>query len=113
MAALVIMRERSASAVLALLLGIIITGIGIADLNSIQSAPGPIPPTERRWNRTIQPERCSGLPDFKLSRGSPGWLARIVARSALRTTKPRCLSGASEYRHGDSNPGFRRERAAS
>jgi len=74
MAALVIMRERSASAVLALLLGIIITGIGIADLNSIQSAPGPIPPTERRWNRTIQPERCSGLPDFKLSRGV-SWLA--------------------------------------
>jgi hypothetical protein len=32
---------------------------------------------------------------------------------APKTTKPRSGSGVSKYRHGDSNPGFRRERAAS
>ena len=32
---------------------------------------------------------------------------------ASETTKPRDLRGFREYRYGDSNPGFRRERAAS
>ena len=30
-----------------------------------------------------------------------------------RTQKPSELEGFYEYRHGDSNPGFRRERAVS
>ena len=30
-----------------------------------------------------------------------------------RTTKPASGAGFREYRYGDSNPGFRRERAAS
>ena len=34
-------------------------------------------------------------------------------QAPLRKTKPRSASGACKYRHGDSNPGFRRERAAS
>ena len=32
---------------------------------------------------------------------------------APRTTKPASGAGFREYRYGDSNPGFRRERAAS
>ena len=40
-------------------------------------------------------------------------LARTLARTAPRTTESRCRSGIHEYRYGDSNPGFRRERAAS
>jgi hypothetical protein len=35
------------------------------------------------------------------------------SHGSRRTTKPPTGSGAPEYRHGDSNPGFRRERAAS
>ena len=40
------------------------------------------------------------------------WRAWWRARS-LRSPETRSWSGKQAYRHGDSNPGFRRERAAS
>ena len=39
---------------------------------------------------------------------------KLAGASAPRTvTKPAVEAGFSRYRYGDSNPGFRRERAAS
>ncbi len=35
------------------------------------------------------------------------------SRARSRKRKTRSQSGSEQYRHGDSNPGFRRERAAS
>ena len=47
--------------------------------------------------------------------GAP-WARLVTALAtdtAPRTAKPPYWTRVSEYRHGDSNPGFRRERAAS
>jgi hypothetical protein len=38
---------------------------------------------------------------------------RLPLRGPLENDENRSESGFAEYRHGDSNPGFRRERAAS
>ena len=40
-------------------------------------------------------------------------MAHILARTNPETQRTRSHSGFPQYRHGDSNPGFRRERAAS
>ena len=40
-------------------------------------------------------------------------LSRGLSRGAPKTDETRSTSGLRRYRHGDSNPGFRRERAAS
>jgi hypothetical protein len=39
--------------------------------------------------------------------------SKSFSKSDPETAKAPSSSGLSEYRHGDSNPGFRRERAAS
>ena len=43
----------------------------------------------------------------------PESLPQALPHETLRRKEPRFESGFSQYRHGDSNPGFRRERAAS
>jgi hypothetical protein len=57
----------------------------------------PANPTERRWNRTIQPGGCPGLPVFKLAALSSdscalegvrfGWLVLGQVRSAELVTQ--------------------------
>jgi hypothetical protein len=37
----------------------------------------------------------------------------LLGRCGSETAKPPVFGAFSQYRHGDSNPGFRRERAAS
>jgi hypothetical protein len=43
----------------------------------------------------------------------PPFLPPVAPRDPYNRLKPAVTAGFMEYRHGDSNPGFRRERAAS
>ncbi len=75
----------------------------------------PLPSDEHRVV-AVRVIPCAGVIDATGGRGSAraaGTGARTGARSAPGTTKPAVLAGFRKYRYGDSNPGFRRERAAS
>ncbi len=47
------------------------------------------------------------------TRGDPVPLLALTAPGSLNAYRNHDMQGLREYRHGDSNPGFRRERAAS
>jgi integrase len=55
---------------------------------------------------------AAGLLDAYLARSTDDCRADCRAEGP-ETTKPALGAGFEQYRHGDSNPGFRRERAAS
>jgi hypothetical protein len=79
------------------------------------SRPEPHPLTGKGRRR---PQAVDRLPVAPAATPLPNSLtvptgAQGGARAAVTTTKPALRAGCVRYRYGDSNPGFRRERAAS
>ena len=81
---------------------------------------GRIKPTVRSLSRSLGSSCHIGATERRPEGALGGLLCLSPAHwrawwraPALGRHKPCVLQGSLEYRHGDSNPGFRRERAAS